>query len=82
MPKSHNERVYHAPSHVRSRHEEVVEVIRQNPGISKGELVKRLYPNKSSADESNRLGSMLTHLCFRKRIKYQEVHRYSVVEAE
>lgn len=78
MP-NHNEVAYSAPRSVRARHDEVVAMIRQNPGISKGELAKLLY---CTSDERGRLGSMLTQLCFVKRIKYQDVHRYSVVEAE
>ena len=82
MSRSYQDRVYHAPSQVRDRHEQVIELIRQNPGISKGQLAKLLYANKNTTDESTRLGSMLTHLCFKGRIKYQEVHRYTVIDAE
>ena len=82
MPRSYDERVYHAPSQVRDRHEQVIELIRQNPGISKGQLAKLLYAGTNTTDESTRLGSMLTHLCFNGRIKYQEVHRYTVIDAE
>jgi DNA-binding CsgD family transcriptional regulator len=77
--RNHNEVLFTPPRSARARQDEVVEIIRQNPGISKGEIAQRLYLNPLA---KNGLGGMLTQLCYVQRIKYQDVHRYSVVDAE
>jgi hypothetical protein len=70
--------VYHANRSLQARYEEIVEVVRENPGISKGALGKLLYPAAGTCGERN-LGSLLAQLCFDGRIKYQDVHRYTAI---
>ena len=63
----------------REKYDKIVEIVRANPGISIGEI-RKIYSQNGTFDCA-RLNGMLTDLCLRNRLKYQDIQRYTAVKA-
>jgi predicted transcriptional regulator len=61
---------------LQDKHEQIVAIVKANPGISIGQIRKQL----TSPDGSGNLAAAMVQLCADKRIEYRDVNCYLPVE--